>query len=179
MKNKKLRLFVIAILILQILMPAGLLYHHYSLHSRAMNDPREFKFRLDNIDIYDIYNSGEGDERLSFDILDLFDYYHQDIAVTIGNDGYAQMSLAENKMFNKYWFTFKYCYSKSYANNDNYTYEDGVDVAELHKMINRIYSKDIKKPDNFYITAKVYKGVFIPIAIYIEDVKVITFSNNK
>ena len=77
---------------------------------------------------------------------------------------------------NKHWFTFKYCYSISQMNNGNYIYEAGVDIAALHRKINRIYRWDIEKPEGFYVTAKVYKGVFIPIAIYIEDQKVITFT---
>ena len=177
MKNKKLRLFVIAVLILQILMPAGLLYHHYSLHSRAMTDSPEFKFRLESLDVYKIYDTGEGDERLDFYVQDLFQYYHEDIAVTVGEDGYVRMAKTENKRLNKHWFSFKYCYSKSQMNNDNYVYEDGVDVAELHRKINKTYSKDVNKPDGFYLTAKVYKGIFIPVAIDLEGKKGVVFKN--
>ena len=177
-KNKKLRIFIIAVLILQILMPAGLLYHHYSLHSRARKDSPEFKFRLESIDVYQIYDTGEGDERLDFYVEDLFQYYHDDIAVTVGDDGYAHMAKPENKRLNKHWFTFNYCYDKSQMNNDNYVYEDGVDVAELHHKIYNTYGKDVSKPDGFYVTAKVYKGIFIPVAIYIENEKVISFTDS-
>lgn len=174
--NKKLRLFVIISLVIQILLPLYLLYTHYSDHNYAMAESPTFKFRLESIDVYEIYDSGEGSERLDFHVLDLFQYYQDDIAVTVGADGYAQLSEVENKRLNKHWFTFKYCYSISQRNNGNYIYEAGVDIAALHRKINRIYRWDIEKPEGFYVTAKVYKGVFIPIAIYIEDQKVITFT---
>lgn len=175
MMNKKLRIFVIVTLIIQLLLPLCLMCSHYSDYNYAMTESPEFKFRLEYINVYDIYNSGEGDERLDFDVLDLFRFYQEDIAVTVGSDGFVIMSHPENKRLNKHWFTFKYCYSTSQLNSGNYIYEAGVDIAELHRKINRTYSKDVEKPEGFYITAKVYKGVFIPIAIYIEDQKVITF----
>ena len=179
MKNKKLKVFIIAVLILQILAPAGLLTHHYTLHDTAKKESPEFKFRLDGLSIYDIYDSGEGDEKIVFDVRDLFEFYHQDIAVTVGDDGYAHMELAEDKSMNKHWFTFEYCYNRSYESSDNYKYEDGIDIAELHQKVNKIYGLDVEKPEGFYITAKVYKGIFIPISIYIENEKVITFLNDK
>ena len=123
--------------------------------------------------------TGEGVERLCFDVIDIFQFYHEDIAVTVGEDGYAHKLPCENKKLNKHWFTFNYYYNKSYVNNDSYVYEEGIDIAELHRKINKIYGKDIEKPDGFYVTAKVYKGIFIPIAIYIEDTKVISFLQNS
>lgn len=178
MMNKKVKIFIIAVLILQILAPAGLLTHHYTLHDNAMKYSPDFKFRLEGIDIYQIKDTGEGDEILYFDVVDLFRFYHDDIAVTVDADGFAQMSLSENKLLNKYWFTFEYCYGKRYVSGDSFVYEEGVDVSELHKKINKIYGKDIEKPEGFYVTAKVYRGVFIPVAIYIEDTKVISFLND-
>ena len=177
--NKKLKFILVFILIIQILMPVGLLTYHYTLHSKVMTESPEFKFRLDGMDIYDIYDTGEGDENLYFDVKDIFQLYHEDIAVTVGEDGYAHMELAEDKKLNKHWFTFEYCYNKSYVNSDSYVYEEGIDIAELHRKINKIYGKDIEKPDGFYVTAKVYRGIFIPIAIYIEDTKVISFLQNS
>ncbi len=177
--NKKLKFILVFILIIQILMPVGLLTYHYTLHSKVMTESPEFKFRLDGLSIYDIYDSGEDDEEIFFDVCDLFEFYHQDIAVTVGEDGYAHMLPSENKKLNKHWFTFEYCYNKSYVNNDSYVYEEGIDIAELHRKINKIYGKDIEKPDGFYVTAKVYRGIFIPIAIYIEDTKVISFLQNS
>ena len=177
--NKKFKLIIVAILIIQLLMPVGLLTYHYTLHSRAMTESPEFRFKLDGMDIYDIYDTGEGVERLCFDVIDIFQLYNEDIAVTVGEDGYAHMLPSENKKLNKHWFTFEYYYNKSYVNNDSYVYEDGINVAELHRKINKIYGKDIEKPDGFYVTAKVYRGIFIPLAIYIEDTKVISFLQNS
>lgn len=175
--NKKLKFILVFILIIQLIMPVGLLTYHYTLHSKVMTESPEFKFRLESIDVYQVYDTGEGDERLYFDVKDIFQLYHEDIAVTVGEDGYAHMLPCENKELNKHWFTFEYYYNKSYVNNDSYVYEDGVDVAELHHKIYNTYSKDVSKPYGFYMTAKVYKGIFIPVAIYIEDSKVITFKN--
>ena len=54
--NKKLRLFVIIALVIQIVLPLYLLYTHYSDHNYAMAESPMFKFRLESIDVYEIYD---------------------------------------------------------------------------------------------------------------------------
>ena len=174
MKNKKLKFFIILTLIIQLLMPSYMLFHHYSLYSAALNQTREFKFRLEYINVY-----RSGKNELYFDIENIYDYTRDDVAVSVGDDGFARLSVAENKIRNKHWFTSKYYFNMNYMTADEYMYEDGVDVVKLKHTIRTKYSLDIEKDDDFYVTAKVYKGAFIPTAIYIEDEKVITFIHDK
>ena len=175
MKNKKLKIIIVASLILQLILPLYLLSYHYSAYDEAISQTEEFKFRLSYLDIYNIYDTGDAVQHLSFEIKDIYDFYADDVEVTEGEDGFAEMSASINKSLNKNWFTFKYYYSSNYCNSDKYEYAEGVDVTKLIYKVNALYVEDVENPDGFYMTAKVYKGIFIPTAIYFDGVEVITF----
>ncbi len=182
MNNKKLKIFIIAVLIVQMLLPAGLLTNEYSKRSEAFRYSPDFKFRLYYLDIWDLPD--EEGEVLSFSIAtkDLRTYYGDDIAVTADEKGYAKFSLAENKRLNKFWFSYKqYQNIGSYkASKGEFTY---VDTEEAKKVMSEWkqryfdhYGDDEIKfngGNSVYITARIYKGIFIPTAVYKDGVKVI------
>ena len=114
MKNKKLKIIVALTLILQFVLPLYMLSYHYSAYDEAVSQTEEFKFRLSYLDIYNIYDTGDAVQHLSFEIKDIYDFYGNDIEVTEGEDGFAEMSASISKSLNKNWFTFKYYYSSNY-----------------------------------------------------------------
>lgn len=175
--NKKFKIIIAAILILQIIMPAAMLGYHYSAHKDALTKSPEFKFKLEYLDIYEIFDVGNGSEKLSFEVQDVYTYYQSEMAVKVGEDGFAYLTDAENKIFNKHWFTFKYYSNNSYHTSNDYDYVEGINPADVIYRVNALYSKDVPKPEGFYMTAKVYKGIFIPTAIYLDGNKVIVFKN--
>lgn len=179
MKNKKLKIIIVATLILQLILPLYLLTYHYSAYDEALNETEEFSFRLEYLDIYNIYDTGEGVQNLSFEIKNIYDYYGEDIEVTVGDDGFAQMSSAKNKAVNKHWFTFKYYYQSNHSTSEEYEYTPGTDVTGLIYKVNALYEENVKNPDGFYMTAKVHKGIFIPVAIYFDGARVIEFRPEK
>lgn len=184
MKNKKLKIFVIIILILQILLPAGLLGYHYSLHARAMKESPDFKLRVSYMNIWDYVNDGE---LLHFELDNIYLYYGEDITVTMGTDSVATLSRAENKRLNKHWFSFDY-YRKlgSYhADEGEFTYVDTPEAnAVMDKWRNNPHNDlgevlDYQGGNSMYITAKIYKGLIIPTAVYNLDVKIIDLTKSK
>ena len=179
MKNKKLKIIIALALILQLLLPLYLLSYHYSAYDEAVSQTTEFKFRLEYLDIYDVYDTGNGVQNLDFSIKDIYDYYNEDIEVTVGEDGFAKMSASKDKNRNKNWFTFKYYYESNFYSSEEYEYAEGVDVTKLIYTINALYEEDVITPEGFYITAKVYKGIFIPTAIYWENEKIISLKTEK
>ena len=52
-------------------------------------------------------------------------------------------------------------------------------MTKLIYTVNALDNYDVENPDGFYVTAKVYKGLFIPTAIYYDGVKVIIFNIEK
>ena len=179
MKNKKLKIIITATLVLQLILPLYLLAYHYSAYDEAVNQTEDFSFRLEYLDIYDIYDTGEGVQNLNFEIKDIYDYYGEDIEVTVGEDGFAEMSGAKNKALNKHWFTFKYYYESNDFTSEEYEYTEGTDVTRLIYDVNSLHAENVKNPEGFYMTAKVYKGIFIPTAIYFDGEMVISFHIEK
>ncbi len=179
MKNKKLKIIIIATLVLQLILPLYLLTYHYSAYDEAVSQTTEFRFPLEYLDIYNIHDTGDSVQQLGFSIKDIYDYYNEDIEVTVGDDGFAQMTLSKNKNLNKNWFTFKYYYSSNYYTSEEYEYAEGVDKTNFINHISSIYREDVLNFDSFYLTAKVHKGLFIPTALYFEGEKVIEFAVKK
>ena len=186
--NKKLRLFVIIALVIQIILPAGLLGYHYHIYNYALNNTPDFKFYLSYFDLY----SRDGDNGITYNFSESGkDVFHFSIAhryrntnmeVVADMNGFVVLSALQNKRLNKHWFSYKN-YNKigafSQAAGD-FTY---VDTEEARKVMTEWKERyfdhfdfaeiEVYKSDSLYITAKVYKGMFIPTAVYKDNVKVI------
>lgn len=188
MKNKKLRLFIIAVIVLQLLVPAGLLWYHNSLHRRAMAESPDFKLRVDYMYIWD-YENNSG-ETLYFDLQNLsYGNRHEDKTVIAGADGVATITTAENKRLNKYWFSLDNYYKIGSIDKSEFSYVDTPEAREvLLRWCDSPYIKEgyvnndgnlsyddfgYGYSESLYITAKVYKGLIIPTAVYCGDVRII------
>ena len=194
MKNKKLKLIIILALVIQIILPAGMLAYHYSIYNYALNNTPDFKFCLSYFDMYSYgenneitYKDGEsGKDVFYFDIAN--SPYRTDVAVTVDADGFAVMTGIENKRLNKHWFSYE-----NYNKLESFNQTEGdfryVETEEAEKIMKEwkiryfdIYEEDViihKGGNAVYITAKVYKGIFIPMAVYKDNVKIIEFIHNK
>ena len=193
MKNKKFKLIIILVLVIQIILPAGMLGYHYSIYNYALNNTPDFKFYLS---YFDLYSRGENDEIIyddeeKNDVLYFYiahRYYLEDIAVKVDSNGFAVVSEIENKKLNKHWFSFdNYNKMGSFSQSEGeFTY---VDTEEAKKVMSEwkdtyfdYYGDDEIKfngGNSVYLTAKVYKGVFIPTAVYKDNVKVIDIVAKK
>lgn len=193
MKNKKLKLIIILVLVIQIILPAGMLDYHYSIYNYALNNTPDFKFYLSYFDLYSrgendeiIYDDEEKNDVLYFDIA--YRYYDTNMEVVSDMNGFAVVSALQNKKLNKHWFSFdNYNKIGSFSQAEGeFTY---VDTEEAKKVMSQWkdtyfdhYGDDeikFKGGNAVYITAKVYKGMFIPTAVYRDDVKVIDIATKK
>ena len=181
MNNKKLKIFIIGVLIIQLLLPAGLLIYQQTLNKNATESSAEFRFKLANLSIWNY-----GEVTLNFSIEDislsrLSNFYGEDIAVTVGADGIAELRIAENKKDNKHWFSYdNYQKLESFSLADGeFSYADSPEAREIiDNWPERLYHEkdeilNYRGGNTMFLTAKVYKGLFIPTAIYNEDVKII------
>lgn len=193
MKNKKFKLIIILVLVIQIILPAGMLGYHYSVYNYAINNTPDFKFYLT---YFDLYNYGEGkeilyDDKDENDVL-YFDianrYYRTDMEVVADMNGFAVLSAVQDKKLNKNWFSYdNYNKMGSFSQAEGeFTY---VETEEAKKIMSEwkdryfdIYGTDdieFKGGNAVYITAKVYKGMFIPTAVYRDNVKVIEIATKN
>ena len=141
MKNKKLKLIIILVLVIQIILPAGMLGYHYSIYNYALNNTPDFKFYLSYFDLYSrgendeiIYDDEEKNDVLYFDIAQR--YYREDMAVTADANGFAVVSEIENKKLNKHWFSFD-----NYNKMGSFSQSEGefiyVDTEEAKKVMSQ------------------------------------------
>ena len=193
MKNKKLKLIIILVLVIQIILPAGMLGYHYSVYNYALNNTPDFKFYLSYFDLYSygendeiIYGDEEKNDVLYFDIA--YKYFNTNMEVVSDMNGFAVISALQDKKLNKHWFS-----SDNYNKIGSFSQADGeftyVDTEEAKKIMSewkqRYYDHygnaeiEVYQADSLYITAKVYKGVFIPTAVYKDNVKVIEIAAKK
>ena len=193
MKNKKLKLIIILVLVIQIILPAGMLGYHYSVYNYALNNTPDFKFYLSYFDLYSygendeiIYGDEEKNDVLYFDIA--YKYFNTNMEVVSDMNGFAVISALQDKKLNKHWFS-----SDNYNKMGSFSQADGeftyVDTEEAKKIMSewkqRYYDHygnaeiEVYQADSLYITAKVYKGVFIPTAVYKDNVKVIEIAAKK
>ena len=193
MKNKKFKLIVILVLVIQIILPAGMLGYHYSIYNYALNNTPDFKFYLSYFDLYSrgendeiIYDDEEKNDVLYFDIA--YRYYDTNMEVVSDMNGFAVVSALQDKKLNKHWFS-----SDNYNKIGSFSQAEGeftyVDTEEAKKVMSQWkdtyfdhYGDDeikFKGGNAVYITAKVYKGMFIPTAVYKDNVKVIEIAAKK
>lgn len=176
MKSKRIKILLVLTVVIQLLIPAYLLGEHYTKQATAMSQTEEYKFRI--LSIYFSDYSGF----MNFYVGGIDDLYDKEIEVTVGEDGFADFSELKDKRKTDRWFDCRYCLIKSNFENGEYTFEEGVDVKQLKSRIRQAFSwtSDIHENSSFaYVTAKVYKGVFIPTAVFIEGEKVITINNES
>ena len=193
MKNKKFKLIVIIALIIQIILPAGILAYHYSVYNYALNNTPDFRFYLSYFDLYSygeydeiIHDDEDKNDVLYFDIANR--HYRVDMAVTVDKNGFAEISEAKNKSLNKHWFSFD-----NYNKMGSFSQAEGefiyVDTEEARKIMSewkeryfdiyKDYEIEFKGGNAVYLTAKVYKGMFIPTAVYRDNVKVIEIATKN
>ena len=179
--NKKFKIVVALTLIIQLLIPSYLLYHHYTVRDYALNHSPEYKFKLLDIDFwgYDFMQNESDiiDEPMDIEIGGVRNHYGEKIAVTIGEDGFADLAELESQLQTSCWFDYDYCRKNSTFYENEYFFEADVDIKALVTEINNTYGWASNFHENgsyAYVTAKVYKGVFIPTAIYVRGEKVIT-----
>ena len=193
MKNKKLKLIVILALVIQMILPAAMLGYHYSIYNYALEHTPDFKFYLSYFDLYSrgendeiIYGDEDKNDVLYFDIA--YRYYDTNMEVVSDMNGFAVLSALQDKKLNKHWFS-----SDNYNKIGSFSQAEGeftyVDTEEAKKVMSQWkdtyfdhYGDDeikFKGGNAVYITAKVYKGMFIPTAVYRDDVKVIDIATKK
>ena len=165
MMNKKLKIAVALVLILQLLASFSLLIYNNAVMKTTLEKGTELKFRLINIYEHTMYT----DEKLSVNFyIDGFVYNNKNVKISSDSEGFARFYTegGENDWINR---DFVYKAQKLTADEisivEPFTKEDFKVYLRRHD-----YSKDIL--DHFYVTAKIYKGVFVPTAIYYDDMKI-------
>lgn len=174
--NKRLKALTAVVIIIQLLIPAYLLTYHYEIRKYTEENAREYKFRLEHITPHYEYDdlSAESMLMISYYIDKMSYNYGNTAAVNVGADGFAHVTRRDaDKNKTDIWINKKYYRNYITLSPSQYAFEASVDVDTL---LQELSDKKTDIRNTAYITAKVYKGIFIPTAIYYNEKKILTIN---
>ena len=177
--NKRLKIFISLVLALQLLIPSFLLLYNKEIVDNTKSLSTEYSFRLEHLYLDRRLTTEEEDYNLHFSLYgyNLLLYGIDEISVTENPDGFAFLSKRKNTDTGDSWFSYKSLSNTMMQHEDSFTPVEGLTYRELFLTLNQLKNEeDYTLPDRAYVTAKVYKGMFIPTAIYLDGEKILTIS---
>ena len=181
--TRKAKVFLCFALIIQLVIPAYLLSHHYSVMNTALESATEYRFRINNID-FDYYTDVDNNyvcTEITFRVEEIDGLYNRKIAVSLNENGFPVVEELKDKKQTDIWFDYDYYKQSRELSSDEFTFAPDRNATDVIKRIRKEYSWFNRNDENktyAYVTAKIYKGVFIPTAIYFNGIEVITITNN-
>ena len=176
--SKRLKIFTALILAFQLLIPAFLLFYNKTIIDDTLKYGTEYVFRLEHL--YSTMDFSDDEKYLIFFNIysgNILLYVTEEISVDVNSEGFARISQRDDTASGRNWFSYK-SYSKSTRiSSDQFTAENGLSDRDVYLKLNQLkYNENYNIIDNAYVVARVYKGNFIPTAIYLEGEKLISIS---
>lgn len=178
----KAKAFLCFALIIQLLVPVYLLSHHYSVTNSALTSATEYRFRINSIK-FDYSIDSDNDyicEGIDFRVEEIDGLWDKKIAVSLNENGLPVVEELKDKKQTDIWFDYAYYKQSRELSSDEFTFAPDRSATDIIKRIRKEYSWFNRNDENktyAYVTAKIYKGVFIPTAIYFNGIEVITITN--
>ena len=174
--NKKLKIFLALTLVIQLLVPVFLIWYQYSVLNTAASCENEYRFRLSYINFSD-------DDTMHF-ATDAMFYASKNYRYTVVT--YTKNIVRAAPKYTPEDDTDEWFYGNTYIRNrtvtaDKYSFTD---EASADRIKSEIRTETQKKGTDTsiefpYLSAKIYKGAFIPVAIYFKGEKIIDISLYK
>lgn len=180
--TRKAKVLLILTLIIQLIIPAYLLSHHYSVTNSALTSATEYRFRINSID-FGYYKDEDNNfvcDEIRFYVEEIDGLRNKKIAVSLNENGLPVLEELKDKKQTDIWFDYDYYKQSRELSADDITFSPDRNMTEIIADIRSEYSWFNRKDENktyAYVTAKIYKGVFIPTAIYFNGIEVITITN--
>ncbi|MBR3976042.1 MAG: hypothetical protein IKJ88_09315 [Clostridia bacterium] len=180
--TRKAKVLLILTLIIQLIIPAYLLSHHYSVTNSALMSATEYRFRINSID-FGYYKDEDNNfvcDEIRFYVEEIDGLRNKKIAVSLNENGLPVLEELKDKKQTDIWFDYDYYKQIRELSADDITFSPNRNMTEIIADIRSEYSWFNRKDENktyAYVTAKIYKGVFIPTAIYFNGIEVITITN--
>lgn len=179
--TRKAKVFLCFALIIQLLIPAYLLSRHYSVMNTALTSVTEYRFRINRID-FEYYTDNDNNyvcTGIDFHVEEIDGLYNRKIAVSLNENSMPVVDELKDEKQTDIWFDYDYYKQSRELSADEITFSPDRSVRSIISDIRKEYSWFNRKDENktyAYVTAKIYKGLFIPTAIYFNGIKVITIT---
>lgn len=180
--NKKLKIFIALTLAVQLFVPSFLAIYHYSLYSTAKNLETEYRFEIsymsfDDHYVYEDSFSEIAEESLSFDVAEAWRLSSDRMTLLVSpqNNVISLKKLGDGEKTDL-WISRRTYYQNSTLEADSFSFVNPEKKGAI-KMALRTeylqYKSDSEEYEKAYLTAKIYKGLFLPTAIYFKGEKII------
>ncbi len=180
--NKKLKIFLAITLVLQLLFPSSLLIYQYSLLSTVKNLSTEYTFEIAHLSFADYYVyedsfSEIAEGPLSFHLAEDWKVSAEKVTPVLSPQNNV-LSLRKLQDGDKtdVWFYNRHYYRNRIIEPEFFSFVNEEDKGGLKRDLRNEYShfkEDEETFEHAYLTAKIYKGIFLPTAIYFRGEKII------
>lgn len=180
--NKKLKIFLALTLVIQLLVPSSLLIYHNSLYAAARSSETEYTIELsylsfDDSYVYEDSFSEIAEGNMSFEIVSAM--------ITASGKLTPVLSPKNNVLYfqklkdgnnTDVWLYARNYYNSCSIDTEHFSFVNPEEKGSIKQALRNEYSHfkgDEETFEHAYLTAKIYKGLFLPTAIYFKGEKII------
>ena len=179
--NKKLKIFVALVLVLQLFIPSFLLIYNKTIIDNALKYGTDYTFRLEYAYLNQKTTASEEEYTLFYSIYsyNLLMYRTENISVTEASNGFISLTQRKTSDTGNNWFRYKNYVKNCSVSADSFSPEGELSYRDIYLLLNQERLKQDENEvfyENAYIVAKVYKGMFIPMALYLNGEKILTIT---
>lgn len=176
--TKKIKIFIALTLAVQLLVPSILLAYHYSVLNTAKGTETEYTFRLKGLYFGDDYKYDDSfaeieDGPMVFYIEDVFMTSNRKLTPVLSPKGNVVEVKALKNEDTDVWFYTNYYYESSTVQPENFSFVNEEEARSIKYAIRNEFNQYTEEREYVYLTAKIYKGIFIPTGIYFRGEKII------
>lgn len=176
MKNKKLSVLLCSVLAIQLLFGCAFAAWNCAIYRNCDNEENLFKIKISNVQLSDYF--------LELYISQMDDLWYKKTVLTTDENGFAVFSEKEKGEKTDNYFHYNYKTAFDMIESECIVCPEGKTFAECKSILNGLlpedsefYMSEATKP--VYLTAYVYKGVFLPKELYVDGELVLRFDKDK
>lgn len=176
-KNKKIYKALSVVLVLQLVLVAVFALYNCTVYNKCDAEENLFKIKLRNVQLSSYYLE------LYTPLLD--NLWNNKTAVTTDENGFAVFKEKKKSEKTDNYFIYNYKTKFEIIDTECIVYPEGKSFDNCRALLNNLlpdgavdfYLSEATKP--VYLTAYIYKGVFLPKELYVEDELVLIFDKDK
>ena len=179
--TKKMKILLALIIAVQLLVPSSLLAYHYSVYSTAKSLGTEYWFEITYLSFDDHYVSDDSYEiaegTMSFDLEEMWRLSTDKITPVISpqNNVISLKKLGDDEKTD-IWFSYRIYNRSRILETDSFSFVNPEKKGAIKQALRTEYLRYKSDNENYehaYLTAKIYKGIFLPTAIYFKGERII------
>lgn len=177
MKNKKLYVIISVVLAVQLLVCAGFALWNADIYNNCDNEENLYTIKIRNVQLTEYWL-----ELYLYDYMD--DIWNKQLVPVTDENGVSKFKVKENSDKTDNYFYYGGRISFDMIDTECIVSPEGKSFEECKALLNSLlpegaefFLSESTKP--VYLTAYIYKGVFLPHELYVDGELVLMFDKNK